>query len=71
MYYLSISGRFLNDFALLKFTYLGESWTFSLSVPEYILYGLGIFCFRILLKNLAMMLYSFILEQTIEMDMIM
>ncbi|UPV00396.1 P4c precursor (Cop-A26L) [Cowpox virus] len=41
MYYLSISGRYLNDFALLKFTYLGESWTFSLSVPEYILYGLG------------------------------
>ncbi|AGJ91341.1 P4c [Vaccinia virus] len=59
MYYLSISGRFLNDFALLKFTYLGESWTFSLSVPEYILYGLGYSVFDTIEKfsNDAILVY--------------
>ncbi|AUO38447.1 hypothetical protein 44.1rMVA_135 [Vaccinia virus] len=49
----------MNDFALLKFTYLGESWTFSLSVPEYILYGLGYSVFDTIEKfsNDAILVY--------------
>ncbi|AOP31835.1 p4c precursor [Volepox virus] len=50
IHYTSISGRFLNNFALIKFTYLGEAWTFSMSIPEYIFYGLGYSVFDIFEK---------------------